>query len=90
MRTSRPSPLRNPARSPGRASRLHLFFQVRKVDFNQRMKFRQLIGKFRRSITLPSRVDANKVSASYRDGILTVTLPKAEVAKPKQIQVNVD
>ena len=46
-------------------------------------------GKFRRSITLPTRVDANKVTASYKDGILTVTLPKAEEAKPKQIQVNV-
>jgi HSP20 family protein len=50
----------------------------------------RFIGKFRRSITLPTRVDANKVSASYKDGILTVTLPKAEEAKPKQIQVNVD
>ena len=48
------------------------------------------IGKFRRSITLPARIDANKVSASYKDGILTVNLPKAEEAKPKQIQVNVD
>ena len=47
------------------------------------------VGKFRRSITLPSRVDANKVSASYRDGILTVTLPKAEEAKAKQIPVSV-
>ena len=46
------------------------------------------IGKFRRSITLPVRVDANKVSASYQDGILTVTLPKAEEAKPKQIRVS--
>ena len=46
-------------------------------------------GKFRRTITLPTRVDANKVNATYRDGILTVTLPKAEEAKPKQIQVNV-
>ena len=45
------------------------------------------IGKFRRSITLPTRVDANKVSAIYRDGILTVTLAKAEEAKPKQIPV---
>ncbi len=45
------------------------------------------IGKFRRSIALPARVDANKVTATYRDGILTVTLPKAEEAKPKQIQV---
>src|SRR5947207_1711345 len=47
------------------------------------------VGKFRRSITLPTRVDGNKVTASYKDGILTVTLPKAEEAKPKQIQVNV-
>jgi HSP20 family protein len=47
------------------------------------------VGKFRRSITLPTRVDANNVSATYKDGILTVTLPKAEEAKPKQIQVNV-
>ena len=46
------------------------------------------IGKFRRSITLPTRVDANKVSAAYRDGTLTVTLPKAEEAKPKQIPVS--
>lgn len=46
-------------------------------------------GKFRRTITLPTRVDANKVTATYKDGILTVTLPKAEEAKPKQIQVNV-
>jgi HSP20 family protein len=46
------------------------------------------IGTFRRSIALPARVDANKVSATYRDGILTVTSPKAEKAKPKQIQVN--
>jgi HSP20 family protein len=45
-------------------------------------------GKFRRSITLPSRVDMNKVSATYKDGILTVTLPKAEEAKPKQIKIN--
>jgi HSP20 family protein len=48
------------------------------------------VGKFRRSIALPVRVDATKVNATYRDGILTVTLPKAEEAKPKQIQVNVD
>ena len=46
-------------------------------------------GKFRRSISLPTRVEASKVNATYKDGLLTVTLPKAEEAKPKQIQVNV-
>jgi HSP20 family protein len=46
------------------------------------------IGRFRRSIALPTLVDANKVSAAYQDGILTVTLPKAEDVKPKQIQVS--
>jgi HSP20 family protein len=46
------------------------------------------VGTFRRSIALPTRVDASKVSATYEDGILKVTLPKAEEAKPKQIQVS--
>ena len=46
-------------------------------------------GKFRRSITLPSRVDADKVNASYKDGVLTVTLPKAEEAKPKKVEVTI-
>jgi HSP20 family protein len=46
------------------------------------------VGTFRRSITLPTRVDAGKVSATYQDGILKVTLPKAEEVKPKQIQVS--
>lgn len=46
-------------------------------------------GKFHRSITLPTTVDASKVKAAYKDGILTVTLPKSEEAKPKQIKVGV-
>ena len=45
------------------------------------------VGSFRRSISLPVRVDASKVGATYRDGILTVTMPKAEEAKPKRIDV---
>jgi len=49
----------------------------------------RFVGKFRRSISLPTRVDANKVNATYKDGVLTVTLPKAEEVKPKQIQVNI-
>jgi HSP20 family protein len=46
------------------------------------------VGTFRRSIALPMRVDASKVSATYQDGILKGTLPKAEEAKPKQIKVS--
>ena len=48
------------------------------------------VGTFRRSITLPTRVDSDKVSATYKDGILTITLPKSEEAKPKQIEVSVN
>lgn len=48
------------------------------------------IGKFRRSVTLPTRVDASKVNATYKDGVLTVTLPKAEEAKPKKIEVSIE
>jgi HSP20 family protein len=55
---------------------------------NKAERTERYIGTFRRSIALPTRVDANKVSATYRDGILTVTLPKAEEVKPKQIQVS--
>ena len=46
------------------------------------------VGTFRRSIALPTQVDASKVSATYQDGILKLTLPKAEEAKPKQIKVS--
>jgi HSP20 family protein len=44
-------------------------------------------GTFRREIALPSGVDADKVEAKYRDGVLTVTLPKSEEAKPRKIEV---
>lgn len=47
-------------------------------------------GKFSRALTLPTAVSPDKVKANYKDGILTVTLPKAEEAKPKQIDVNVN
>jgi HSP20 family protein len=46
-------------------------------------------GRFHRSISLPCRVDAEKIKATYNEGVLTVTLPKAEDAKPKQIPISV-
>jgi HSP20 family protein len=44
-------------------------------------------GTFSRSFTLPATVDAGSISASYKDGVLTVRLPQREEAKPKQIVV---
>jgi HSP20 family protein len=47
-------------------------------------------GKFQRALTLPEPVAADKVKADYKDGVLTVTLPKTEEAKPKKIDVSVN
>lgn len=44
-------------------------------------------GTFRRSLSLPVRVDAGQVTASYRNGILTVELPKAAEARPRKIAI---
>jgi HSP20 family protein len=46
-------------------------------------------GKFIRTLELPVEVDESKVKAEYKNGLLKLTLPKAEKAKPKQIAVNV-
>jgi HSP20 family protein len=44
-------------------------------------------GKFSRSFTLPASVNAQKIQANYKNGVLTVTLAKAEHARPKRIQI---
>ncbi|MEJ2635719.1 MAG: Hsp20/alpha crystallin family protein [Calditrichia bacterium] len=46
-------------------------------------------GKFSRSFQLPTKINQDKINASYKDGILEVHLPKAEEVKPKQIEVKV-
>ena len=46
-------------------------------------------GSFARSFALPNSIDAEKVAAEYKDGLLTLTLPKREETKPKTIKINV-
>lgn len=45
-------------------------------------------GQFDRTLTLPAELDASKVSAEYRDGVLTLRLPRAESAKPRTVTIN--
>jgi len=61
--------------------------EVKKENF-QRIERRH--GAFSRSFTLPNTVDASRISAAYKDGVLTVRLPQREEARPKQIAVNVE
>jgi HSP20 family protein len=44
-------------------------------------------GSFSRSLTLPTTVNESEIAAEYRDGVLTITLPKSEEAKPHKIKV---
>ncbi|MBL8212206.1 MAG: Hsp20/alpha crystallin family protein [Bryobacterales bacterium] len=47
-------------------------------------------GSFARYFSLPETVDAEKVAADYKNGVLTITLPKKEIAKPRTVTVNVN
>ena len=49
----------------------------------------RVFGKFERSVQLPMEVQAEKVQATYRDGMLEVRLPKAEEVKPREIKINI-
>jgi HSP20 family protein len=55
----------------------------------QGFRSERFVGRFQRSITLPTSVNSSGVKATYQDGILRVELPKSEEAKPKQIEVSV-
>jgi HSP20 family protein len=46
-------------------------------------------GKFERTLTLPIPIQADKVKATYRDGVLSIQLPKAEEVKPRAIKIDV-
>ncbi|MFM1919726.1 MAG: hypothetical protein RLZZ303_1360 [Candidatus Hydrogenedentota bacterium] len=62
-------------------------------DWKQGDGFRSIersYGSYQRSFRIPGGVDASKVEASYENGVLRVSLPKPENAKPRQIQVQVN
>jgi HSP20 family protein len=52
-------------------------------------RYERTYGAFERTFTLPATVDATGIRAGYENGVLIVTLPKVEKAKPRQIQVEV-
>lgn len=60
-----------------------------KVEKGEVYRSERFFGRFQRTVALPASVDAGKIKANYKDGVLTVTLPKAEEAKPKHIDVQV-
>jgi HSP20 family protein len=60
--------------------------EVKEENFH---RIERSYGTFHRAFSLPTTVDQDKISAVMRDGVLEVTLPKKEAAKPKQISVTV-
>lgn len=60
-----------------------------KVPRDKYIRIERSYGKFVRSFSLPQNVDAAKIKATFKDGILDLTLPKKEEAKPKRIAVDV-
>jgi HSP20 family protein len=60
-----------------------------KVDRENYHRMERSYGEFMRSFTLPPFVDGQHIGADFKDGILKVTLPKSEAARPKQIEVKV-
>ncbi|HEU6447541.1 MAG TPA: Hsp20/alpha crystallin family protein [Verrucomicrobiae bacterium] len=60
-----------------------------KSEESQTHHSERFYGRFERSVALPAAIAVDKVKADYKDGILTVTLPKTEEAKPKKIDVSV-
>lgn len=66
----------------------------RKFEQNQNGKgfhrIERSYGSFTRAFSLPDTVDGEKVKADYKNGVLTITLPKKEVAKPRTINVEIN
>ena len=61
----------------------------KKVDEKNYLRVERSYGSFSRRFSLASTVNSEAIKADYKDGVLTLTIPKREEAKPKQIKVNV-
>jgi HSP20 family protein len=59
------------------------------VNDRQYLHTERVYGQFERLVQLPMAVQADKVKASYRDGVLQITLPKAEELKPREIKIDI-
>jgi len=62
----------------------------KKVNENNYLRVERTYGSFSRSFSLANTVNSEAIKAEYKDGVLTLTVPKREEAKPKQIKVNVN
>jgi len=62
---------------------------IEKTDAMTWHRVERTYGNFSRSFTLPRSVDPEKITANYRDGVLEISVPKREEAKPKQIRISV-
>ena len=60
--------------------------EVKEKDY---IRSERYYGAFHRAFSLPAGIDASKVNATYKEGVLEITLPKKEGAKPKQIKVDI-
>jgi HSP20 family protein len=61
----------------------------KKVDEKNYLRVERAYGAFARSFSLANTVNTEAIKADYKDGVLTLSIPKREEAKPKQIKVNV-
>ncbi len=61
-----------------------------KVEEKNAFRMERVYGSFARSFSLPTTVDASRISANLKDGVLEVVLPKAEEAKPRKVAIHVD
>lgn len=61
----------------------------KKVSEENYLRVERSFGSFSRSFSLPQTFDAESVKADYRNGVLTIRVPKREEAKPRQVKVNV-